>query len=440
MRAIGNPFHFNPHNALHLIAPLLLAAAVGMFPPAASGGQHGNPRRRHGAKRHVISHIEAVRAKSRRAELSHKLHGLHSHMHRVRAKIHEEKAKEVRLNDSIETVQHRLQLTRKRLNVVNDRMRHLQEQHDLVTARLDKTHARLTARRSLLSARLRETYSRGEVSYARVLIAAGSLQDLMSRGVYVRQIVQSDALLIRGVQQDIRQIQADKLLLERQARRQQALAAEFETRKEAYKADLAHEQNLLKSAKASRAAAQGELDELESAAQEMTGRIQSLSAMLERRRQAELDAWRERRIAARQHGSIGQEEAPPSAPVWSGTFIKPCSGPITSGFGYRYHPILHRRRLHTGVDVGAPYGTTIHAAGNGTVIMSSYVSGYGNCVIVDHGGGVTTLYGHCSVLLVSEGETVSQGQAIARVGATGMATGPHLHFEVRRGGVPVAPF
>ena len=125
----------------------------------------------------------------------------------------------------------------------------------------------------------------------------------------------------------------------------------------------------------------------------------------------------------------------------SGTdFIRPSDGPITSPFGWRFHPILHYQKLHTGVDFGSPMGAPIHAAGEGTVILAAFTRGYGNCVIVDHGDGVTTLYGHCSQLLVTAGQSVSQGQVIALVGATGLATGPHLHFEVRRDGVPVPPF
>jgi murein DD-endopeptidase MepM/ murein hydrolase activator NlpD len=96
--------------------------------------------------------------------------------------------------------------------------------------------------------------------------------------------------------------------------------------------------------------------------------------------------------------------------------------------------------MHTGVDFGAPSGAPIRAAAGGIVLLSAYNRGYGNCVILYHGGGVSTLYGHCSERLVREGQSVRSGQLIARVGATGMATGPHLHFEVRRNGVPVPPY
>lgn len=128
-----------------------------------------------------------------------------------------------------------------------------------------------------------------------------------------------------------------------------------------------------------------------------------------------------------------------SLPAFKGRFSRPVSGPITSGFGIRYHPILHKTRLHSGVDFGAAMGSPVHAAAAGVVISARYMRGYGNTIIVDHGGGIATVYGHLSRLLVSNGERVTRGQHIGAVGATGLATGPHLHFEVRVNGHPVNP-
>lgn len=117
----------------------------------------------------------------------------------------------------------------------------------------------------------------------------------------------------------------------------------------------------------------------------------------------------------------------------------PVSGSVSSGFGYRIHPISGARKLHTGLDISAGSGTTIYAAGPGTVILASWYGGYGNTVIVDHGGGLTTLYAHQSSMNVSVGTIVSSQSVVGYVGSTGYSTGPHLHFETREWGVPVNP-
>jgi murein DD-endopeptidase MepM/ murein hydrolase activator NlpD len=419
---------------------------------------------RHKTKRSApVSAAQARAANERKLQLKRRLHGLHDHMHSVRAKIHQVKVKEHQIGEGIQTVESRIRVTRGRIERVHTKLTHLAQQHDNTVARLDATQQRLVKRRQLLRRRIQDNYLRGQISYAHVLLEAASLHEMLSRSVYVRQIVRSDAALIHGVQQDIAQIEADKRLLEDQARQNQQLAAEFEDQKKQYYADVERRQGLLHQTRLVRVQAEGELDELEGESEAMSERIRSLSEMLRRRRQAELDEIAARRRASRSDnmrrsravasrhrqsgqrnqgdpGDDGATDPQEIAPEWHGEFIKPAEGPFTSPFGYRYHPILHRRKLHTGVDIGAHYGAPIHAAGDGTVIVASYSGGYGNCVIIDHGGGVTTLYGHCSAILVSEGQTVRQGQVIARVGATGLATGPHLHFEVRHNGTPVAPF
>ena len=116
-------------------------------------------------------------------------------------------------------------------------------------------------------------------------------------------------------------------------------------------------------------------------------------------------------------------------------FIRPVGGPITSPFGYRVHPIFHSRIFHSGIDIGAGYGTPVKASNTGKVIMAGWYGGYGKVVIIDHGvvrgQPITTLYGHLSTINVSQGQKVTQGQIIGKVGSTGYSTGPHLHFEVR---------
>jgi murein DD-endopeptidase MepM/ murein hydrolase activator NlpD len=126
-------------------------------------------------------------------------------------------------------------------------------------------------------------------------------------------------------------------------------------------------------------------------------------------------------------------------PPGSGQLMYPTIGPVTSNFGWRTHPILGTERFHSGIDFGADYGSLVYASARGRVIYADWYGGYGNAVIIDHGNGMTTLYGHCSELYVKDGDVVEKGQPISAVGSTGFSTGPHLHFELRANGEPVDP-
>jgi murein DD-endopeptidase MepM/ murein hydrolase activator NlpD len=118
---------------------------------------------------------------------------------------------------------------------------------------------------------------------------------------------------------------------------------------------------------------------------------------------------------------------------------RPVPGALTSGFGYRVHPILGYRRLHRGLDFGAAYGTPIVAATDGRVSHAGWGGGYGNVVELRHAGGLATRYGHMSRVAVRPGQAVRQGQVIGYVGSTGLSTGPHLHYEMFRNGQLIDP-
>lgn len=173
---------------------------------------------------------------------------------------------------------------------------------------------------------------------------------------------------------------------------------------------------------------QAEYDAILAAEDEANARIDELVAELERQRAEE--------EAARNPGGGGGGSA-----VGNGSFIWPCPSCtyITSRFGPRVHPVTGAYKNHTGLDIGAGYGASIVAADGGTVILAEVNGGYGNCVMIDHGNGYTTLYGHMSSYAVSAGQSVSQGDTVGYVGSTGVSTGPHLHFEVRSGGGRIDP-
>lgn len=119
--------------------------------------------------------------------------------------------------------------------------------------------------------------------------------------------------------------------------------------------------------------------------------------------------------------------------------IWPASGALSSGFGMRIHPIYGYEKYHSGIDISALYGSPIYSTAYGRVTYAGYYSGYGNTVMVDHGNGMQTLYGHCSSIDVQEGQMVRKGQIVARIGSTGLSTGPHVHYEVQLAGAPTDP-
>jgi len=172
---------------------------------------------------------------------------------------------------------------------------------------------------------------------------------------------------------------------------------------------------------------QSKLTELEADDRELTAFIQAEEA---KARAAE---------AAAAAAANGGSTAPAPGSSSASGFQWPVRGSVSSGFGYRIHPIYGTRRLHTGLDISGGFGTPIAAAKGGTVIDARYRGGYGNAVVISHGGGITTLYAHQSTMNVSSGQQVSKGDIIGWVGSTGASTGPHLHFEVRVNGSPVNP-
>ena len=153
------------------------------------------------------------------------------------------------------------------------------------------------------------------------------------------------------------------------------------------------------------------------------------------RYQAELDALK----AASDNITNVIRGGGPTPGVAGACSVHPVNAPVTSPFGWRVHPITGESRLHEGMDLGAASGTPIKACRSGRVTFAGWQGGYGNVVIIDHGGGMSTVYGHQSSVAVAAGQQVSAGQVIGYVGSTGMSTGPHLHFEVRLNGTPVDP-
>jgi len=285
-----------------------------------------------------------------------------------------------------------------------------QTQVNAAQKELDQKQKELEDRQIALGKRARGIYEIGQISYLELLFQSSNLSDFITRMEYFTKLVDNDRQLLTGIKSQKEQI-AQKTR-ELQSRRDQA--AQLQAQAVSVSAELdktkSQQRIALDENQKTQQAAYDDIDRLESEANAMTDKIQKLQA-------------------ARTGGVNG------TISVW------PLPGfyEISDPFGWRIHPITHKRSMHTGTDIVAPTGTQIHAAGAGVVIMAGWNTAYGNMVIIDHGSGVSSLYGHQSSLNVIEGQSVQANQVIGYVGSTGWSTGSHLHFEVREGGNPTDP-
>ena len=274
---------------------------------------------------------------------------------------------------------------------------------------LEETERELADKVALLRTRVRNVYMHGQVSYIDVLFGAKDFSDFLTRMDLFKRVIASDYALVQTVQESKRVVEETRAALEKQRAEEERLTKDAEEKHMELLIKKHDKDKLLEMMEYDREVSQRAYDELIAASQEVERLIQA---------------------------SRYRYQFPGGG---SGAMIWPLIGEITSEYGWRTHPIYGDARYHSGMDIGGDYGDPILAAAAGIVTYSGWISGYGYAVIIDHGGGISTLYGHNEALAVAEGQTVSQGQVIAYCGSTGNSTGPHCHFEVREGGEPVDP-
>ena len=332
----------------------------------------------------------------------------------------EQQAKTNEASAKVENVSERLRQIQEELRVATAEYKEVKGQLDSVedkisdnTELLQKTEADLKVKNKKLQQRVRDIYINGQISYVDVLFGAKDFADLMTRMDVLKRIIKHDYDLIMKVKEEKTTVENTRAQLEKDKAEAEVLVTDAQAKKAKVEDKESEQQVLLDQAIYDRDTSERMYEEIMAASQEVANMI--------------------RRSQMSSAGYSG-------APAGAGGMIWPISGPITSEFGWRTHPIFGTARFHSGLDIGGDYGMPIYAAASGTVIYAGWISGYGNAVIIDHGGGVTTLYGHNDSLNVSEGENVAQGQVIAMCGSTGNSTGPHCHFEVRENGEPVSPY
>ena len=284
----------------------------------------------------------------------------------------------------------------------------------------------------VLRQRLVDVYERGDLGYINVLFAANSFADFVERWDDIRYLIRANqqAIYTRKAAQKTVASARSQLLASQVA--YESAQAEAQRKRNELGALAEQRHNLVSAAQAERDSVSQQVTELEEISASDEAALEGLIQEKQREEAA-------RREAARRAALLSGGAPPPELGGGPGAVGWPVSGPISSPFGMRFDPVQHHYQLHAGIDVAAPQGVTISAASEGKIIFAGWYGGYGNAIIIDHGGGISTLYGHCSQIFVGVGQDVQRGQAIGAVGMTGDATGPHVHFEVRVNGKPVDP-
>lgn len=385
---------------------VLLLVPAGVFAPALVRAQQ-EERRLEEVERTIVNLKNQLEsAESERTEYAEAILATDAVLQETKANLFEAEQALILADGAVVVAEDNLASVTRRIRLLDT---------ELTATRLDQSRTKDQIRERAV-----ELYMNGSVGIQSLLFGSESLENTSVRLEYSRNLLQRTEVLLLALEVLERQeVTRRNRLGEEQDREADVLRGLEDERAKAeeYRNALAVAEEELAT----------ELAALEALLTEVTSQIEAHEGHVARLEQESKEI--ELEILRRQ---VREGRAP-------GKLAWPVGGRITSPFGWRIHPILGGRRLHTGIDLGSASGQPIHAAANGTVILAETWGGYGRTVVVDHGGGLSTLYAHQSSIAVSVGDEVLAGDVVGYIGCTGFCTGPHLHFEVREVGAPVDP-
>ncbi len=369
--------------------------------------------------------------------------------------LEKSKKEEKNLSDKISSMDKQISSKEADISKLESAINDAEKQMSTLKEELKKAEAKAEKQDEDLNARLRNMYKNGSVGFLDVLFDSDDISEFLTNLDMVQKVYSQDKDTLKelkatcdeidGKKQEIESLQAEldeskKLAEEEKTElKEDKAAAEKQKAKVATEADLTEEQ----------------LSELEAYEDSLEAQIRaeqaknktsssSSSSSKSSSSSSSSSSGSKSRSSSSSSSSSSKSSSSTKGKITTHNGISmmwpaPSYTSVSSKYGYRTHPITGKKKLHGGVDLAAPGGSAILAAQSGKVIVATYHWSFGNYIIIDHGNGFSTLYAHCSKLLVSKGATVSQGQRIANVGTTGSSTGNHLHFEVRINGSRTNP-
>lgn len=331
----------------------------------------------------------------------------------TKSKLNQVKADKKDTLSQIDSLDKQITTTETTINTLELEIKSLEDDISIAEDNIEYSEKQYDAKNNIRKKRVAAYYENGTTSYWEMLLTSESMSDYLYRKQILADVMEFDKQLLeelkiarQAIEEQKEELEANKLAVEskkKEAEERKLALNETKTVRTKYLAELNASEKTLSDS----------IDKMQQQADSLIAQIRASSS------------------------------SSSNSKYTGGTMTWPLPGyyTITSPFGNRLHPVLGVYKMHTGVDIAGSgcNGKNVVAAADGTVITAGWISGYGNTVIIDHGGGITTLYGHSQKLLVSKGQKVSRGQAIMLVGMTGYATGPHLHFEVRENGKYVNP-
>ncbi len=373
---------------------------------------------------------------------------LERELENAQALVEELKNSKNNVEEKVRQLDYRLTEIEGRILALEKQLEEKGDQIEFTKEELEEAQNDVTKQYERMKSRIKYMYENSSsMSMLEVLLTSGSIVDFINQLEYIRQIMDYDREMLDKYHAAQQLVTDTKELLEQEYAQLEELRGQVQTEREAVQVLLSAKEDEL-------SGISGELTDAQETADAVAAEIEAQNQMIaqiqelerkkeeERKRREEEERKRQEQLA---NGQLSENEGSGNLPgdVYDGgAFLwpVPSSTRVTSDYGSRLSPTAGASSNHKGIDVGASYGAKIIAVADGTVAFAGYNNGMGNYVMLSHGSGLYTVYGHCSALTVSTGEDVAAGQTIAQIGSTGISTGNHLHFGVTKDGVYVSPW
>ena len=326
------------------------------------------------------------------------------------SKLKANQEKQEELDDKINNLNNKTEKIEEKIKSSNERIEKINKESEKLKKEIKQLEEDITSNQESLAERLKVINNNYTLGYLKVILSSNSISDFLNNIYIVQEVVKQDKQMLNDLENNKNEIKDKKEILDKNKEEEKVIKDELVKDKENLDKDKIELKNLK--------------EELVKEEEELEKKLQKIAAQ---------------KTAASSDSNNLVNSNSSSTVISNGSWPVPGYSRVSSPFGYRIHPVLGIKKLHTGIDIPAPTGTPTVAVSSGTVIYSGVQGSYGNTVMIQHDDGLVSLYAHNSSLVVKVGDQVKKGQVVAKIGSTGRSTGPHLHFEIRVNGTAQNP-